>query len=507
MIVIGYIASFLILISSNVKNISFTHKINNIKLSTLTLKLNILFFILLLLFSLSSLYINEFDIFKDPYSIKSLFYIFKPIILCSYLFTLLNLIFPISYIVKTSNKNKLVFFAIYIVALIILSPIVFDITTNFWSSLLLVSTIKMASFLSSGLGMDFKVFRINELGTPIFGSSIFNVEIVPACSGYEGMTLVAILLGFYCYLQRSVLRIPRAVLFVGLAIIGMFLLNAVRLVILISIGHFFSPSLALNGFHSVGGWLNLLIILILSFLALNHFPFFIKDSKSENISSKSYSNMYFLVPLMVLIASSLFSKALTSDFYWLYPIPILITIGVIFLLRKYFSSIELNFSLLTPFLVGIIVFFIWIYLVPVNIDQNQIFLEQIQLAPIGLALIWILLRILGSSVIVPIAEEFAFRGFLLPKIELYIKNYINVNQVLNLYSKRFNFVPMILSIIVTSFLFGILHSEFFAGSIAGLAYSLIYLYRRKVIDAVIAHSVTNTLLVIDIIYFGNWSYW
>jgi len=56
-------------------------------------------------------------------------------------------------------------------------------------------------------------------------------------------------------------------------------------------------------------------------------------------------------------------------------------------------------------------------------------------------------------------------------------------------------------------LFGYVHSNILAGSIAGVFYGLAYLQRRQLIHAVIAHAVTNALLALYVITFGYWSYW
>ena len=44
-------------------------------------------------------------------------------------------------------------------------------------------------------------------------------------------------------------------------------------------------------------------------------------------------------------------------------------------------------------------------------------------------------------------------------------------------------------------LFGALHGSFLAGTLAGVAYGLVLLRRGRLIDAVVAHAVTNGLLL------------
>ena len=66
---------------------------------------------------------------------------------------------------------------------------------------------------------------------------------------------------------------------------------------------------------------------------------------------------------------------------------------------------------------------------------------------------------------------------------------------------------MIASLGITSLLFGYVHSDILAGSVAGLFFGLAYLQRRQLMDAVMAHAVTNALLALYVIGFGYWSYW
>ena len=135
------------------------------------------------------------------------------------------------------------------------------------------------------------------------------------------------------------------------------------------------------------------------------------------------------------------------------------------------------------------------------------FFKGIQSAPIGISMGWLLSRIVGASLIVPISEELAFRGFMLPKLTDWIAFYFSKIFSLKFSPSITKQISAAISLLVTSLLFGILHSDILAGSLAGLAFGLAYLFKRKLIDAIVAHSITNALLAINVIYFGNWSYW
>ena len=331
------------------------------------------------------------------------------------------------------------------------------------------------------------------------------MEIWPECSGYEGMGLIFALLAGYCFFQRHVLRASRAFLILPLAGIAMFFLNSIRIIILIAIGHFYSPKLALEGFHIVGGWINLLFVFIISLTCLNSFNFFYRHQKPQSISTER-RELPFLMPLILLISVGLFSKIFVVDFDWLYPIPVSMSAFAIFHFRKRFQPFAERSSFFAC-LIGIIVFYIWVYLIPNNENQNRIFIQGIQSAPLIIGLIWIVFRITGAVIIVPIAEELAFRGFLFPYLESQFKNLLASKTFFSFSLQYIRSISIFLSLILSSIMFGILHSDMLAGSLAGLGFGAAYLYRRKVIDAITSHAITNGLLAIHVIYYGDWSYW
>jgi CAAX prenyl protease-like protein len=109
--------------------------------------------------------------------------------------------------------------------------------------------------------------------------------------------------------------------------------------------------------------------------------------------------------------------------------------------------------------------------------------------------IWLAIRVLGYIVTVPVAEELAFRGFAMARLQRVDFQ----NAVGNL---------AMLPWVVSSVLFGAMHgSMWLAGSIAGLLFGLALFRRRSLGDAVQAHATTNLLLVIYAVTTGRWSAW
>lgn len=115
----------------------------------------------------------------------------------------------------------------------------------------------------------------------------------------------------------------------------------------------------------------------------------------------------------------------------------------------------------------------------------------------GSALAWILVvgRILGSSIVVPPMEEMFYRSF----VYRYIIN------------PKFDEVPLNrfhpLSFVITSVVFGMVHREWLAGILCGLAYQWLVIRKGRLGDAMTAHAITNFGLGLWIVYKGAWHFW
>jgi CAAX prenyl protease-like protein len=147
--------------------------------------------------------------------------------------------------------------------------------------------------------------------------------------------------------------------------------------------------------------------------------------------------------------------------------------------------------------IGVAVFVIWIGLERVTgrPTAGSSIGKALGEMPVGLAVGWLLFRVVGSVVTVPIAEELAFRGYLLRR--LFSADFDQLSSV------RFTW----LSFLVSSVLFGALHGRWLAGTVAGMCYAFALYRRGKVADAVIAHATTNALIAADVLVLGNWGLW
>jgi CAAX prenyl protease-like protein len=109
---------------------------------------------------------------------------------------------------------------------------------------------------------------------------------------------------------------------------------------------------------------------------------------------------------------------------------------------------------------------------------------------------WISFRVLTAIVTVPLAEELAFRGFLMRR--LISSDFDSVSL------SRFSWFALLAS----SSAFGFLHSGFWvAGSIAGILFGLAVIRRGRIGDAVVAHATANAMLAVYVLKYHQWHLW
>jgi uncharacterized protein len=154
-------------------------------------------------------------------------------------------------------------------------------------------------------------------------------------------------------------------------------------------------------------------------------------------------------------------------------------------------------QLLTALGCGLLVLVVWI--VPVDylfrMEQGSAFDPQALGSSHTAAIAWIGVRLLGSSLVVPVMEELFWRSFLMRY----------------LIKPDFRAVPMgaftPLSFLGTAILFGFEHHQVVAGIVAGLLYGLLLVHQKNLKGVILAHSVTNLGLGIYVVVTGNWMFW
>ncbi len=350
----------------------------------------------------------------------------------------------------------------------------------------------------------FLAVTIANSATMELGTSKFSVEIAPQCSGFEGAGLMLIFGIVWLAISRRDFRFPQAWLLVPAGIAAAYLLNGVRLAALIMIGDAGFGSIALGGFHSQAGWIAFNALALAFAVGARRLPWFalrrpiaiasVAAGSSPSAGVQRNSVAPFLVPFLAILAASMLSRAGSAGFEWLYPLRFFAAGAVIWSFRSEYRKLDWRCTWLGP-AIGAAVFVLWIALDSTG-SSNPVTAAALGSAGPVARFGWIAIRAVAAIVTVPIAEELAFRGFLLRRIVSSDFETIDPRRV------------TIIAVAASSLAFGLMHGDrWVAGAIAGAAYAFAYRYRARIGDAVIAHAVTNALLAAWVITRGAWGLW
>ena len=320
----------------------------------------------------------------------------------------------------------------------------------------------------------------------IVGTPNYLVEIFPVCSGYEGIALVSVFVAIYLWLFREDLVFPRALVLFPIGIVTIWLTNVVRVTALIVIGSSYSPEVAGQGFHSQAGWIAFTLV-ALGLIALSHR--WLRHPKTHGVCPDRRRRPTGACPAH----SPARSAGRIHDHHCglrglQRPLS---ARGIGYRCRSLALPIDVPLLFgpwsFEPLAIGVLVFAMWVLLVPGGDGVSSPVASRLADLPAWLAGLWVLFRLVGAVVTVPMAEELAFRGYLTRK----------------LVASDFESVPAghftWFSFIASSLLFGLLHQHFLAGVLAGAAFAFA-LYRRGYVgDAIIAHMTSNALIAFAVL--------
>ena len=187
------------------------------------------------------------------------------------------------------------------------------------------------------------------------------------------------------------------------------------------------------------------------------------------------------------------------DARWLYPLKILLVLGVLATFRLMYTELRgFTFSLADAALsvaAGMVVFVVWIGLdIPWAVlgepgagfdprDDGQIN--------------WLLVsfRLAGAALVVPLMEELFWRSFLMRWIVQ--SDFFSVNPA----------AVTLSAVLLSSVVFGFEHHQWLAGIFAGVVYAWLYRRTGHLNYAIAAHAITNGALGVWVLTTGQWSYW
>ncbi len=122
-------------------------------------------------------------------------------------------------------------------------------------------------------------------------------------------------------------------------------------------------------------------------------------------------------------------------------------------------------------------------------------LEQVRYAPSEEGWLMALARLAGSAFVISIIEEFFWRGWLTRWIDQ--ENFLEVDPG-NISNK---------ALWIGALMFATVHQRWIAGIICGLVYGELYRRTKDIWAPCIAHTLTNFLLGLYVLWSGNYAFW
>ncbi len=340
---------------------------------------------------------------------------------------------------------------------------------------------------------------MTDPATATIGTAKFNVEIAPECSGYEGMGLVLAVTCAWLWFQRRNCRFPNALALIPAGVALIWMLNAARIAALILIGNAGAEGIAAGGFHSQGGWIAFSMVAVGMCSAARRIAWFTASGAQASVAENgaraaSGAVAAYLAPFLAILAAALVSRAVSADFEWLYGLRVAAAGAALWYFRGAYRNLERRISP-AALAAGAAVFVLWIALDRIG-SAPAAAPAAFENATLAARWAWIALRLAGAIVTVPMAEELAFRGFLLRR--LVSSDFESVAW------RDFSWIALL----VSSLAFGLMHGErWIAGTIAGIVYAVAMLRRGRIADAIAAHAFTNALLAAWVLVTGNWGLW
>jgi exosortase E/protease (VPEID-CTERM system) len=335
-----------------------------------------------------------------------------------------------------------------------------------------------------------------DVATLTLFTSHFSVQVSEECSGLEGVGLMLAFCGAWLWYFRREYIFPRALLIVPVAVLLIFLLNSIRIAALVLIGDAGYQKIAAVGFHSQAGWIafNLGAFAVAYVAKRSRWLNRTLVEPAAAAAAVTDATAAYLMPLLAILAAGMLIHALSSGFDFLYPLRIVCAVAALWAFRNSYGGLDWGFSW-RGVLTGIAVFGVWAAVAHFATTPAVAPAELAQL-PGAQRAAWIACRAAAAIITVPIAEELAFRGYLMRRLVRADFESLSLSSV-----------PWT-AVLISAIVFGITHGRLWiAGIIAGLGFGALAVRTGKIGESVAAHATTNALIAMQVLLFGQWQLW
>ena len=322
----------------------------------------------------------------------------------------------------------------------------------------------------------------------------FSIQVSELCSGLEGAGLMLAFCGAWLVYCRRELIFPRALLLIPAGLLLIFSLNILRIAALMLIGDAGFAEVAVYGFHSQAGWIAFNCAACGAAIVSRRSAWLQRPAAREVAVSADTLTAAYLVPFLIVLGGRMIVLAVSSTSGPWYALPALAGALALWHYRGEFAALAWRFTW-RGVAVGFAVFILWMlaarWLHPAGTIQGAPGAAMQPSSSLSL-----LARILGSVVIVPIAEELAYRGYLLRR--LVARDFAGV---------QFEAVGL-WPLLVSAAVFGAPHGAMWPPAVvAGAAYGMLVTRTGRIGEAVCAHVTTNGLIAAAVLSGHHWELW
>ena len=357
------------------------------------------------------------------------------------------------------------------------------------------ATFDGVAFLLTLLGQNI----LTDPATVAIAIDDFVVLVGKQCSGVEGFALLSVFTVVFLGLFRDRLRLSRAWILLPIALVLSWCLNIVRIAVLLLIGRYVSPELAVEGFHSHAGWLvfmTLAIGIACAGLGISWFrkPVLASASAAASAGAPTPRQIPFfqdravayILPFAIFMASATLVSAISETPAILYPARMAMVLGVLALVWPVIRGLDWRLDPLA-LATGVLCGLAWVWTAPAAGQGDAALAARLDSLPAIALAAWVAIRLLGTALVVPLIEETFFRGYLL--------------QRLNLGGLAWTLAALTVSTVA----FAALHDRYVAGALAGLLFGLLYLRSGRLSDAVVSHAGANMVIALATLQTGNFA--
>jgi exosortase E/protease (VPEID-CTERM system) len=331
-----------------------------------------------------------------------------------------------------------------------------------------------------------------DVTSNLIGVGAFEVLVAPVCSGVDGLGMVLVFQALWIALARARLRFPRALVLLPLGAVAALGANVLRISALLVVGASGWEELAFGGLHSKLGWI-VFIGIALGTVAIAEKVHWLQRPAPAPAGAQGVSPaaVAYLAPFLGALATGLLTSIWADGPLdrW-YGARILVAAAVLVGFRRSLPRPSLALSWAPALLAaGLLALYV------AGSGDGQALTAGLARLGDPERWAWLAIRVFGSCLVIPVVEELAFRGFLLPW----------------LVSPDFESVPPRTwtwpAVVFSSLAFGAVHQQWVLGTLAGFAFAAARLRRGRLSDAILAHAIANAGVAAAVVLGGRWELW